>query len=403
MKLLRSKIAILVVLAIALLFFSNDFGLIDIEKTAIITAIAIDLTDEGEYEVSLEVAVPEATDTNSENQKALLTGKGKTVGSAIKETGDTTGWFPKLSFCNLIILGNSLAKTNVIKVLDYFAKTLRIQDSATVVLSEKTGKELLEKASPLDNIASFALQKVLLKNPGFDNDVASIDIRTFCADYYSPFSSSIMPIVKVVEIEGNEGTGTSAGSGDDGSSQGGTSGVTPEKGKNVFDATTTALFKNGVKVGELDGSLTYAYNLLFMPAKETTLKVDGAINGGVKTNYLLTVIRNRRKVKVLADKNNLELKIDLNLYCKISDQNSVGSDTTYAENKRMPEFLKEKARLDLTQNLNDLVRVSLETGCDFLGVGEKLYRFNHKYYSQYKDGYFDLLKSVINVKVSGQK
>ena len=36
-----------------LLFFSNDFGLIDIEKTAIITAVAVDLSENGEYKIGL--------------------------------------------------------------------------------------------------------------------------------------------------------------------------------------------------------------------------------------------------------------------------------------------------------------------------------------------------------------
>ncbi len=403
MKIIRSRIAMLVVIIIALLCFSNDFGLIDIEKTAIITAIAIDLKDDGDYQVSMEVAVPEATDTNSENQKALLTGSGKTVGGAIKRMGDTSGWFPKLSFCNLIILGNKIAQTNVIKVLDYFAKTLRIQDSATVVVSEKTAKELLEKSSPLDNIASFALQKVLLKNPGFDNDVASNDIRTFCAGYYSPASSSYMPIVKTIEAEGNQGNGSSAGSGDDGSSQGGTSGVTPQKGKNVFDATSTALFKNGVMVGELDRKLTFTYNLLTAPARETTLKVDNVKNMGSETNYLLTVINNKRTVKLDADKTEAKLNVKVNLYCRVSDLNSPNSDTTYSENEYMPSFLSARAESDIKSNIDELIRTSMQTGCDFLNLSEKLYRYNHGVYSQYKDNILQVIKPEITVNVSGQK
>lgn len=402
MKPLRSKIAMLLIAAVALLFFTNDFGLIDIEKTAIITAIAIDLKDD-EYEVSMEVAVPEATDTNSENQKALLYGKGKTVGGAIKDMGDVSGWFPKLSFCNLIILGNTFAETNVIKVLDYFAKTLRIQDSATVVLSESTGKELLEKASPLDNISSFALQKILLKNPGFDNDVADVDIRTFCASYYSKNASSYMPMVKIVDLKEISGENSSTGEGDDGSTQSGSNGFTPHKGTSVFDATTTALFKNGIKVGELTPALTHAYNLLDLDAKETTLKVNDVEHDGEKTNYLLTIITNRRKVKVEADKSGLKLKINLDLYCRVSDLDTPDSDTTYAKNEYMPPFLAERAASDIRESLAELVQTSVRTQCDFLRIKEKLYRFNHKYYDLYKDDFLDVITPEITVNVSGQK
>jgi hypothetical protein len=104
-KVFRSKIFLLIFLITVLLFLSNDFKLINVEKTAIITAIAIDKSNE-DYLATVQVAVPEATDTNTENQKAVISGKGKTVGEALKDIENATGWYPKLAFCNLIILGN---------------------------------------------------------------------------------------------------------------------------------------------------------------------------------------------------------------------------------------------------------------------------------------------------------
>ena len=188
MRLKRAKFLLLSVFILLTFFLSNDLDLINVEKTSIITAIAVD-KEMDNYLITAQIAVPEATDTNTENQKAQLSGKGKTVGEAIKDLGNTSGWFPKLAFCNLIILGNEIANENVAKVLDYFAKTLRVQDSALVVLAEKSGKEILSLSTPLDNISSFAVQKILLKTVGFDADVAHNDIKTFCTGYYSLNSS----------------------------------------------------------------------------------------------------------------------------------------------------------------------------------------------------------------------
>ena len=116
---IKPKLIILAFIVLFLFFFSNDFGLIDVEKTSIVTAIALDLDEDGKYVVTAQIAVPEATDTNTENQKATLSSKGNTIGGAIKQLGDDSGWFPKLGFCNRIILGNTLKDTNVIKVIDY--------------------------------------------------------------------------------------------------------------------------------------------------------------------------------------------------------------------------------------------------------------------------------------------
>ena len=282
MQIKKAKFVMLLILALFVFFFSSDFGLIDVEKTSIITAIAIDKEDNGDYLLTAQIAVPEATDTNSENLKTQISGKGSTVGEALKDLGDLSGWFPKLSFCNLIIIGNELAYDNVIKVLDYFAKTLRVQDSALVALSENTAKELLNLSTPLDNISAFALQKIMLKNTGFDRDVADTDIKTFCSNHYSFSSSAYMPIIKVVKAGEDNGNKSSGGSSSE--SGGGQSGSTissqNKSTDNLFDAKTTALFKNGVKVGELDPDLTLAFNSLTSNFKGTTIPLKEVSNKG---------------------------------------------------------------------------------------------------------------------------
>ena len=269
----KAKIVMILVAILFLFFFSNDFGLIDVEKTSIITAVAID--KEGElFNVTAQIAVPEATDTNTENQKAQLSGSGTTVGAALKDLGDLSGWFPKLAFCNLILIGNSLSQDNVITALDYFAKTLRVQDSAIVALAENTAKELLEAATPLDNISSFALQKIMLKNTGFDRDIASSDVKTFCADHYSLGRSSYMPLIKIISTSDGQ-SGGGGGSSSETGMQTGSSSSSESKYKRdkLFNARTTALFLDGKKVGELDQNLTLAFNATKSQMSGTTISV----------------------------------------------------------------------------------------------------------------------------------
>ena len=401
---LKAKIIMILVFITFLFFFSNDFGLIDVEKTSIITAIAIDKSNE-EFTVTAQIAVPEATDTNSENLKAQLSGKGSTVGAALKDLGDVSGWFPKLAFCNLILLGNSLTQTNVIEALDYFAKTLRVQDSALVALAENSAKDLLSVTTPLDNISAFALQKVMFKTQGFDRDVASTDIKSFCAGHYSLSGSAFMPLIKTVSSGDNtsdESSSSSSAKGGAGSesSSGGSGGKSSDK---LFDARTTALFKDGFKVGELDPELTLMFNALTENFAGTTLPVDGVTEpNGKSGNYLLTVMSSTPKISLSVGED-LTINISLKLYCKISDHASEGSKEALSQNTPLPKPLKEKAQQMLTDRLNDLVEVEKQTGCDFLKIKEKLYRYHHKQYSKFKDNYLSVLKTKISVTVEGQK
>ena len=410
MKNLKLKIILFSILALALMFFSNDFGIVDIEKTAIITAIGIDLKD-GKYEISAQIAVPEATDNNSENQKTQISATGDTVGAAIKRIGDSSGWYPQLHFCNLIILGNGTESENVIKMIDYFAKTLRLQDSAILVLAEGSAKELLEITTPLDSISSFALQKILLKTEGFDRDVATNDIKSFCSGYYSYSGSSFIPLVKAKKIQTSEAGGESSGGseeagGSSGGSQSGAQSSGQEKNSYVFDATTTALYKDGFLVGTLTEEQTVAFNAVRgEQMRYTTVTALNVQNGLTEKphNYLFTVLRCVADTKLFADENELTLKINVNVYGKITDQNADYSDSTVSKNIVLPEAVIRALESKMSSDVENVVKTTVNTGCDALKIGEKLYRFNHNHYHRYKDDYLTKMKTEINVTVTGQK
>ena len=48
---------ILLIAAMLFLFFTNDFGLVDIHKASIVVAVGVDVTEEG-YDVTAQAAIP---------------------------------------------------------------------------------------------------------------------------------------------------------------------------------------------------------------------------------------------------------------------------------------------------------------------------------------------------------
>ena len=73
MKNLWKKISLILAGAVVVLFFSNDFGLIDVEKTAIITAIGVDLAESGNFELTVQIAVPQVSSSVSYTHLTLPT------------------------------------------------------------------------------------------------------------------------------------------------------------------------------------------------------------------------------------------------------------------------------------------------------------------------------------------
>ena len=105
----------LILLALVLFsFFSNDFGLVDIQKTAVILAAAIDKADDG-FAVTAQIAVPKGGDRSTGGTSSVdIQAEGITVSDCITQIFSKTGWVPKLVFCNLILLGEEAAKDDVI-------------------------------------------------------------------------------------------------------------------------------------------------------------------------------------------------------------------------------------------------------------------------------------------------
>ena len=142
MKYKRAKIFLLLFVFCIIAYFSNDFQLINIEKTAIIVAIGIDKTQDKQLEVTAQIAVPQASNQNESNSDAILSAKDKTLYGALEKLSLQTGWYPKLTFCNLILLGNSLTQENFTPIIDYVLTSNRFQNSAVIATCEKDAKEI---------------------------------------------------------------------------------------------------------------------------------------------------------------------------------------------------------------------------------------------------------------------
>ena len=103
MNFFKAKLILIAICFLSLFYFSNDFGLINVEKSAIVTAIGLDKVDDS-LKLSMQIAVPESAQSSGSNKSAVFSAKGATVAEAISKIGTNTGWYPKLSFCNVLIL-----------------------------------------------------------------------------------------------------------------------------------------------------------------------------------------------------------------------------------------------------------------------------------------------------------
>jgi len=416
----RAKIIFAAFLAVCILFFTNDCQLIDVQKTAIIVALGIDSADD-QLEITAQVAIPQATDTQTSNSDAILSAKGKTLFDALDSIGVTTGWYPKLAFCNLIVFGNELLKKEFMPIIDYMLSSDRFVNSAILAAAEGTAKDVLASPTPLDYVSSFALQKILIRDIDRANTVMVTDIREFAQGVRSQSAFSYMPLIKKIETgdkakgdsdeqNGQQSTSTllkmsayksiiaqsevqSGGS----QGKGGNGGDSEGESKTVFDARSAMLFTDGVYCCTITPEQTLCYNALFEKVTEAFIQVSYEKNGK-KIDSVVSIVGNQRNIRLDSENGIPKFNADLKLYCKteeVSADPDTGSLAYYTV--ASPECLSALSE-KVAYNLHELVKKAEEVSCDIFQLKNRMYRQTPDKFPSYKDNILHSVKVNFDVE-----
>lgn len=419
----RAKIFVLLFVFCIVAYFTNDFQLINIEKTAIIVALGIDKSEDG-LEVTTQIAVPQASNQNTSNSDAILSAKDKTLYGALEKISLETGWYPKLTFCNLILLGKDLTNENFTPIIDYILTSNRFQSSAVIATTEQSAKETLKSATPLDYISSFALQKILLRNLDRSSSVLVSDVRKFTSLSRSRSQFCYAPLIKTVKTDdkpqGDSSTSASLFnqfamvnenhnskinalvSGDGSSSNGQNSDSSSQSnGENqnksvVFEASSTLVFSNGKLACTFSKEQTHCYNLITKTVRETFIPVT-IKKGDKQIDALISVVSNKPKINLQIIDNLPHLKIELTLVCEKEEtyQNQTVSELVVANKVSKEGLFEVEKRVE--SEVKQLVNLSILSNCDFLQTKEMLYRFCPNDYYKFKDDILSLLKFDVTV------
>lgn len=308
-----------------LLFASNDFGLIDIQKTAIVLALGVDASaQEGLLDVTAQIG---SADAIGAAQASNITIEGvSTVGEAIACLNRRTGWYPTFVHCRLLLLGGQTAERDVFGILDYFLRSEYIEDSCLLALCAGRAQEALEAGAPGGELTANAIVKVFSGEAQKTGLVSAVSLREFAKGYYGAGASGRLPYLTLLQeaesrppqgsgqgaasasasegesfVSASDEKGSASASGEKGSASvsgekgsasalggalpcgalaegkkdaltpcaaggrqggsGGRQGGSGAGGQEVFDVSQTALFAGGKKVGMLRTSETLAVNL----------------------------------------------------------------------------------------------------------------------------------------------
>lgn len=396
---------LLVLVFLAFLFFSGDLGLIDVQKTAIVMAVGID-REEDTFIITSQIAVPQSSKQGQASETVQLVSRGKTVADAFEEINAKTGWYPKLVFCRLILLGEKTAERDVFDALDFFLLDEYMSDNCLLATCDGFAKDMLNVTALIDPSGSVAMQKVLSSHAERVGTVSPTTLREFAIGYFSESKSWFLPVLKTQPQQEQIGTGTgdaapspessqssfsqsdaSSSSSEQTSEQSSsqTSGESADttaknasesknEDKPVFSAGETALFVEGKRVGKFSENETFAFNAF---KRQLRLAVYSVKNGDATCT--LTVKRNTPKKKFrLGNDGRVTLQIELTMSAGLLDYSKALSVEGGKDMGDVPDGVFSAAEKLLASQIQQAFEKCRACDCDLFGVTEYLQKHQPK-------------------------
>lgn len=396
-----------------LLFFSNDFGIVDIQKTAIVVAVGIDLSKEADKaDVTVQIAMPASSNSGggAESSSNVSIQGADTVGEAIAELNRKTGWYPTLVHCRLIVLGEGTDEDNVFRFIDYFLRSEFVEDSCLVAMCRGRAEELLRAKSSVGDMTSAAIAKVLSNESQKTGTVCVINLRDFAKGYYSVSGSGYLPVLDAKPEAESGDSGSSGGAqnafaeGENRAGdaalpvQGGTgSGKSGQNKSDVFDATETALFYGGKRAALLDADETLAFNLAASPTDFAYGDVTVTENGkDVTYNLKMKIGKRSQSIAVKGGVPVFTFCIRAN--AQVADANKSETIEEVAKTTIVPEHVLRAAEEKFKNKLAGALGKASGSGCDLFGMKVKLYRFARPYYETFQDTLLENVNVIYDIK-----
>lgn len=390
----------LIILILTVLFFTNDFGLVDIRKTSVVVGAGIDVTGNG-VRVTAQLAVPQPSESGENTQYTEIEGEGVTVADALREINVKTGFYPKLLFCKLIVLGDSCKEVNIFEVLDYFYRNEYTQLTPLVAMCEGQAGELLGAKMPIGDNATASLERILSDEAKKSGSVSTVNLKEIGESQHSAAASCYMPYVVNMPQGGGQGgssEGASGGSENGGNSSGGSQSGGGATGQNDGDAqfvcNTTAVFRDGMFAGILTEEQSFALNLLTTEIRHAF--VPCSVNG---SNYTIGMRGCGGGTDLEIEEGEPRLTVSFCASAQIQDVDRPSTPSETANSGKLSDEVLKGCENALKERFGSLIRALQSADCDALGIRNTLMKKHYGSYEKWKDDLLSALQVEYKIKI----
>lgn len=431
LKIKRNKIFFAFVFLLLLLLPSTIYLQDENSRREIVTALGIDLVPEG-----VELTVVKVTRKEESIKGTGLnidSAKGETVTEAIFNMSINSGKEIGFAHCEAIVLSDKVLQENAFKYLDFFVRTRLLTTSAEVINIENA-KEGLQLILESQKLSSLSIREIVQANSEILM-AKKTDLDSFCRQFYSNTSISVMPRLVIEEESKEDGgggesgggesssggsgnsesantevnTGTSTNEKQSGGSEGGSEGGGGESGggesgggesssggsgskKKVVDKGDVVIVKNGKRVETLNLDQSVILSLLDPSITTSTFKLKNlTTNHTTDATFMIKGVEKKmfRTTKMVGNKPlvyyNIFIVVELLELAADNYTLEMVNDLVTLINLQVQDRLVE----EITQKLSDIVNLAKENGWDLFDVYRNFYAKEPDNWLRYLDSLDD--------------
>lgn len=421
----------------------------ELSMRIIVTAIGVDYSDDGKFEVIAQVVRPSDGSTSEGESAGLdfITTEGDTVSDAMYKASFLIGKTAGLGHVNAVAFGKSvIEKEKLEQSLDYFVRDTRIPTACLLLVCDGEAKDEFKKSKSLELSNAVGMQKLFLYKQLSMNGTM-MELGKFVNDYYKIGGTGLISEIKFVdEISENsenassgENLGESSSSGESSSEQGSESGSSSgqsesggssggsdgssggasqgaggsnggEPSQRVVYNNNVYLFKNGKKAlvfTEKEGVL----GLNYANEKSTSgiITLENVTDEKYYDNARVSVNVRDKVVKLAVDfsgerpKCKMTIKTSRNEVIEIENESGEKFETLYVQSDFFTEAVEEKLKSKICEEVLKTFNLASEVNCDVFHLGENIYSKHpkkwHKFFEEFGDEYIKNIDFDVEVKL----
>lgn len=380
---MNKKILILIILFL----MTGCWNYQELNSLAITTAMAIDLTDEGEYEVSLLIANSRKAQTSSqenESQTVIYSGKGNTITQALKEIDLINPRQSYIGHVSIVIICEDVAEKGMKEILDFLVRNSESTKRFQFALArDAKAKDIIKVLTPLETFPAQNISDNI--KVSHESQATSTSVR-YSEFVYTLLEKGINPILPSVMILGDEKDGS--------------------KDKSLQQTIPDAIIKLGtLGIFKEDKLVAYA-------SKNASKGINIIRDAIEEMNIYLKCGKNNLTVKILQLKTNTKLKLDdiPSIELSISSMGTIFEDNCKHDlnDEKTIKKIEKLAEAELKKLVKEGIETAKDNKTDIFGFGNLIYKNNPDFYKKYNnwdnDGFTDLkinIKTNVDLKFKG--